>query len=279
MKKIIVLSLLLLTILISSAFFFNNFFNSNTEDPTSIKDGYKILRILSDGLVDPPTDSIRKDGNVYTFTTNFYGQLIVETDNVIIDGAGHILHGQYDGNRTDSWVVGQGSDQNTSSIPWTIGIDLERSDLHNLTVKNLNIQNFYIGIYVWTSNNTLTENNINDNIVGILLSGDSNTLTKNNIAHNEEGIFFGVNTPGNEPLNIALNQNNFVDNDVQFSGCFCEDFDTEEAPHTWDNGEIGNFWSDYQGIDNDADGIGDTPYIIDLLNQDRYPLMEPIVTR
>ena len=279
MKKIIVLSLLLLTILISSVFLLNNFFNSNTEDPTSNKDGYQILRILPDGLVDPPTDSIRKDGNVYTFTTNFYGQLIVETDNVIIDGAGHILHGQYDGNRTDSWVVGQGSDQNTSSIPWTIGIDLARSDLHNLTVKNLNIQNFYIGIYVWTTNNMLTENNINDNIVGVLLSGDSNTLTKNNIAHNEEGIFFGVNTPGNEPLNIALNQNNFVDNDVQFSGCFCEDFDTEETPHTWDNGEIGNFWSDYQGIDNNADGIGDTPYIIDLLNQDRYPLMEPIVTR
>jgi nitrous oxidase accessory protein NosD len=35
----------------------------------------------------------------------------------------------------------------------------------------------------------------------------------------------------------------------------------------------GNYWSDYTGIDNDGDGFGDTPYIIDANNQDNYPLM------
>ena len=29
-------------------------------------------------------------------------------------------------------------------------------------------------------------------------------------------------------------------------------------------------------IDANADGLGDTPYIIDTNNQDRYPLMKPI---
>jgi hypothetical protein len=43
----------------------------------------------------------------------------------------------------------------------------------------------------------------------------------------------------------------------------------------WDNGKQGNFWSDYTGIDNNNDGKGDTPYIIDENNQDNYPLMAP----
>lgn len=30
----------------------------------------------------------------------------------------------------------------------------------------------------------------------------------------------------------------------------------------WDNGAIGNYWSDYSGKDTNDDGIGDTPYTI-----------------
>ncbi len=39
---------------------------------------------------------------------------------------------------------------------------------------------------------------------------------------------------------------------------------------------MGNYWNDYNGTDNDDNGIGDTPYIIDEDNQDIYPLMEPV---
>jgi len=47
------------------------------------------------------------------------------------------------------------------------------------------------------------------------------------------------------------------------------------STNVWDDGypSGGNFWSDYAGVDADGDGIGDTPYLIDDNNRDRYPLM------
>ena len=245
-------------------------------EPTNAETVPQSIVIRPDGSIDPETSQIQRNGDVYTFTGDVSAQIVVDRDNIVIDGAGYALQGNYNGTRTDSWVVGQGPYQeyNETHVPWTLGIDLANKNRHNLTVKNLNIKNFYIGMYIWTSNNTITGCAITDNIVGILLSGDSNTITKNYIANNEEGIFFGVNQPGNLPLNIVMTHNSFVDNNVHFSGCFCEDYNTTEPIHTWDDEKEGNFWSDYNGTDADGDGVGDTPYIIDPQNRDRYPLMQ-----
>ncbi len=70
-------------------------------------------------------------------------------------------------------------------------------------------------------------------------------------------------------LNNTIYHNNFVSNYIRFP----PDVDTVNS---WDNGEEGNYWSDYNGTDTDGDGIGNTPYIIDENNQDRYPLMNPV---
>jgi predicted secreted protein len=40
-------------------------------------------------------------------------------------------------------------------------------------------------------------------------------------------------------------------------------------------GRMGNFWEDYEGNDENLDGIGDEPKIIDKENVDYYPLMQP----
>jgi len=231
------------------------------------------IRINADGSLEPANVPIQRNGDVYTFTADVDASIAVDRDNVVIDGGGYTLRETYNGTRTDNWIVGEGPNQETSTVPWSIGIDISSRGRYNLTVKNVNIKNFYIGMYIWSSNNTITGNSVTDNIVGILLSGDHNTITKNYIASNEQGIFFGVNTPGNEPLNIVLKYNSFVNNNVQFSGCFCETYNPEEAVHTWDDGSRGNYWSDYNGTDVNGDGIGDEPYVIDQQNQDRFPLM------
>jgi hypothetical protein len=43
--------------------------------------------------------------------------------------------------------------------------------------------------------------------------------------------------------------------------------------NSWDNGIEGNYWSNYLGVDSNADGIGDAPCVIEANNTDRYPLM------
>ena len=236
------------------------------------------IYIRADGDLDPPTAPILRDGDLYTFTGDVFARLNIQRSNIIIDGAGYTLRGPYNGTATDIWIIGQGPEQltNQTLVPWVIGIDLGHPNVNGLIIRNLNVKNFSIGMYLWTENNTITGNAVSENIVGILLSGCNNIIARNCIGKNDMGIFFGVNQPGDEPLNITLIHNSFTDNDVHFSGCFCEGYNTTETMHTWDDGEEGNYWSDYNGTDADGDGIGDTPYVIDVQNQDRYPLAQSL---
>ena len=107
--------------------------------------------------------------------------------------------------------------------------------------------NSYCGLYLFRStNNRISYNTISQNRFGIgLYDSINNTIHHNNLVNNEEQVV--VHRGILPPLN------------------------------TWDNGYEGNYWSDYTGVDNDGDEIGDTPYVIDPGNRDNYPLMEPAI--
>ncbi len=265
-QKIVVLILLVLALLAPLMVF----------QPTQAQTALQTVVIGADGTVAPTSAPIQRIGDRYVFTGDLKGLITIEKSNVVLDGTGHTLQGTYNGTDQSGWMIGQGPPQpsnNTSA--WTIGVDFSAvTRPHNVTVENLNIKNFYIGMYVWVSNNTAEGNSVTGNIIGVLLSGDSNNITKNYIANNDEGLFLGINSPGTVPLNITLYGNSFVHNKVQFSGCTCVEYNLSEATHTWDNGKVGNFWSNYNGTDQNRDGFGDTPYIIDPKNQDRFPLMQ-----
>ena len=127
------------------------------------------------------------------------------------------------------------------------GIELQ-SDSNNNSISRNEIANCAIGIHlIYVSNNSISGNNIIDSLFGVVLSEYS--TTNNKVFHN-----------------------NFMKNAVQ-----ARVEGLSISGNVWDDGypSGGNYWSDYTGSDANKDGIGDTPYVIDVNNQDRYPLMKP----
>jgi hypothetical protein len=242
--------------------------------PVSSQSALQTIFIQPNGSIYPDTAPIHRSGDTYTFTDNINAAIKIQKSNIVLDGAGYTLTGSFNGNSSDIWVVGTGPDNNSLDY-YTIGVDLSSSSVDGVTIENLNVENFSIGMYIWTQNNTVTGNAVSGNIVGLLISGSNDTITKNYLSNNIEGLFFGFNSPsGQFPPDMIVYHNAFVKNKAQISGCQCKSYNMSETPHDWDNGKEGNYWSDYNGTDANHDGIGDTPYVIDVLDQDRYPLMQ-----
>jgi len=144
-----------------------------------------------------------------------------------------------------------------------------------------------IGITIYSSNNTISNNSIANTTKGIDIGPgyENNTIIWNNISYNKYAIRVQDATKNKIFLNmIAFNErgillccgsignmvylNTFKGNSV-WNGY-------DLFHNQWDNGSVGNYWDDYIGSDNDGDGIGDTPYnITGDRNQDNYPLMTP----
>jgi len=93
------------------------------------------------------------------------------------------------------------------------------------------------------------------------LNSDGNTITGSVIAQCRYGIVFEADSKDNRIFGNSFLENGLNGIDAQ-------------RRNWWSNGGRGNYWSDYTGLDENADGIGDDPY--DFL-WDAYPLMNPPV--
>jgi parallel beta-helix repeat protein len=156
------------------------------------------IYILSDGNVEG-TNKIRQDGNIYTFSGNIVSQsIVVERDNIVIDGAGYTLNGTGAYHRE--------------------GIDL--SDRNSVTIKNMQICGFEYGIYLQSSSrNTIYGNNIIANgFAGIKLA--SFTIDSVVVGCSLNSIYDN-NITGNSGGGISLNtspQNNIHSNNITNNG-------------------------------------------------------------
>ncbi len=148
----------------------------------------------------------------------------------------------------------------------------------NCTVKNMNlIENNYGIRMVGTQRCFLLDNLIGINGIGItMFMSKFNTICENNIHYNNYGLYLS-NCYSNK-----IYHNNFIGNKVSAASY---PYPTK-CIQIWDNGypSGGNYWSDYNGTDlfsglyqneTGSDGIGDIPYMININNIDRYPLMNP----
>jgi hypothetical protein len=162
-------------------------------------------------------------------------------------------------------------------------------DCKNNVISGNFVANFSVGIYFrWNStySHTIIGNTIKSNYVGIQImmghegNENGNNITGNQIIDNNFGVItqwygeYYLWKPDPFETNNKIYKNNFINNTQNFlSGHILYDPDTSNV---WDNGINGNYWSDYNGTDNNEDGIGDTPYILDANNIDNYPLMAPL---
>lgn len=155
--------------------------------------------------------------------------------------------------------------QNGGKQPWTNwGACVQISVLSNNSIVQENIlKNTTYGIEIEGYNATVLNNVIKDNYkgIGLLFSAGNNTIKGNTIM---TSIWYGVEVIYSINKNTIVH-NNFMDNSQQVY--------ITGSIDVWDNGAEGNYFSNYNGTDPDGDGVGNTPYIIDLINQDNCPLM------
>lgn len=109
--------------------------------------------IRADGSIDPPSTIITYDKLTYTLISNIKSSvngIVIDRDNIIIDGAGHILKG---GGRE----IKEFGDEFIG-----IGIYWQR----NVTIKNVTIKSFHVGIKLhYSSNNKICSNVIANNSI------------------------------------------------------------------------------------------------------------------
>jgi parallel beta-helix repeat protein len=161
---------------------------------------------------------------------------------------------------------------------WGIGIMIDKGYEYGNSSGNHflgnNITNQAVGINSLVgSANVFSGNNIlNCNIYGILLESYPNQIVGNNIENNSVGIFFSHGASNN-----TIYDNNFINNQKDMDDAHSVlPYLYEISINNWDNGSRGNYWSVYNGTDNDSDGIGDRPHLVYEANQDNYPLINQV---
>ena len=267
-------------------------------------EAFSMIIIAEDGsincanLPDMSVIPIKQQGEVYTLTGNIksYGPGIsIGRSGITIDGGGYTLHGSAE----QTGNGGQG-------ISFAAGVS-------GVTVKNLKITNFDTGVSLnGNSGNSFIGNDVSNNQYnGYYFSNPSfnNTISGNKISNNprwgiiivgREQLYGGPST-GNKIIGNTIQDNGWgrstipaygMDDDYgagvwlwaavkntiygnKFVHNAQQAFIFDNGANAWSTGlpTGGNFWSDYDGLDANGDGIGDSPYMIDEANLDPYPLV------
>jgi len=162
------------------------------------------IYIRADGSIDPSGVPISRAGDIYTLIgdiSSFADGIVIERDNMTLDGAGYTLTGSGSGD----------------------GIAL--TDRSNLTLVNMEITGFNYGIRLYySSNNTIASSNVTANgRIGVdLYYSSNNSMLGNNVAGNVYGISLEVSSNNrihgniftNDGLCVRMSNANSVENNT-----------------------------------------------------------------
>jgi parallel beta-helix repeat protein len=177
------------------------------------------IYIRADGSINPPTANITTVDNVtYTFTDNINDSIVVERNNIVIDGNGYKLQGMGTGygfflNGRNNVTI-----KETQIAEFEYGVYLNQS-LGNTVYSSVIANNQMDGILLWkdSSQNTISNNNITNNNYGISLGySTNNSILMNDITYNSYGISGSFFSSRNNIIGNTIKDN--ARNGVEFYG-------------------------------------------------------------
>ena len=224
-----------------------------------------------------------------TVLSNSYGiGLTSSSDNVISNN--NFLYNDHGISASASVNnVFSGNDVSSNSIEGVL-LSACISNVFSSNRVSSNINGFHI---VSSPNNNFFDNNVSMNEKGFFLTASSlNAISNNNIFLNNYGVVLGTSNTNLFSNNYILNNGHSFRivvscNNTIYHNSFINTLaNTTQRPYGielrvcvnfWDNKVEGNYWSTFNGSDENEDGIIDTPYIINKENKDNYPLMGPFM--
>lgn len=142
----------------------------------------------------------------------------------------------------------------------------------NMIAKN-NITNSRAGIVAdLSSHNIIVGNTITNSYIGLasIQGGGENEFYGNTIT----GCSYSAAAAG---TNNYYYHNSFIGNQNELADPNSLMGPNDQRSTYWSKNNRGNYWSNYTGIDTNNDGVGDTPYVMDASNMDRYPLITAFI--
>jgi parallel beta-helix repeat protein len=176
-------------------------------------------------------------------------------------------------------------ENNNASQNFGEGVSLIISRENQISQNKFFDNQYALGL-VQSNENIISYNTVSDNVGGIQIQNSHknevnwnsfsmnnigvyifNNCTENVISYNVISNNLGIGIILSKIKNNTFHHNNVINNLDQLQVTF--------SFNIWnDNNQMGNFWSDYTGSDENKDGIGDTN--LPHQNVDNYPLMKPV---
>lgn len=206
----------------------------------------RITMASSDSIALGNRVGVGLDGNVFLGSTNMLE---------VLGGRHNVIGGHSEG--TANVVVGD------EAIP-----------LHSAARDNVVIGNLVgtdgtaayptgDGIVIRESGPNFIARNVFERAMGAAVLLDTGAFANSVVANTLRSSAVGVQA--NDCESNLIFGNAFFGNQTQATD--------DGAGNGWDDGQRGNYWSDYTGQDADGDGIGDTPREVPPNGVDRFPLM------